>query len=187
LSKADTDERKTHLKTVRLSESLARSLKEEAANEGTTVNAEINSILGRYFHWDKKAREFGFVAVHKPILMRLVEMADDEEIARMGREVVLATWKEMAEFWLQDSTPDKILEALSLRSKFDPNTRTRVTREGDEYTIVLHHEFGPKYSIALKNALQELVTKSFHATPRLSAGESVVTARFKVTPKKLPA
>jgi hypothetical protein len=31
----------------------------------------------------------------------------------------------------------------------------------------------------LKRALRELA-KSFHATPRLSAGESVATARFKV-------
>jgi hypothetical protein len=162
-----------------------RSLEKEATDEGTTVNADINSILGQHFGWDKKAREFGFVWVHKPIFRRLVDIADEEELARLGREVIFATWKEMAEYWLQDSTPDGILNALSLRSKYGSSTRSMVAREGDEYTIVLHHEFGPKHSIALKSALRELA-KSFHATPRLSAGESVVTARFKVNPRNLP-
>lgn len=178
-------ERKTRLKTIRLPESLARSLEKEAADEGTTVSADINSIIGQHFGWDKKAREFGFVWVHKPIFQRLIEIADDEELARLGREVIFATWKEMAEYWLQDSTPDGILDALSLRSKFGSSTRSIVTRQKNEYTIVLHHEFGPKHSIALKSALQELA-KSFHATPRLSAGGSVVTARFKVDPRSSP-
>ena len=184
MSSAGKGERKTRMRTVRLTESLDRSLEKEAADEGTTVNADINSIIGQHFGWDKKAREFGFVWVHKPIFQRLVEIADDEELARLGREVIFATWKEMAEYWLQDSTPDGILDALSLRSKFGSSTRTRVTREEGEYTIVLHHEFGPKHSIALKSALQELA-KSFHATPRLSAGGAVVTARFNVNPRNL--
>jgi hypothetical protein len=164
---------------------LVRSLEKEAADEGTTVNALVNSILGKHYGWDKKAIEFGFVWVHKPIFRRLVDIADDEELARLGREVIFATWKEMAEYWLGDSTPEGILDALSLRSRYGSSTRSMVTREGDEYTIVLHHEFGPRHSIALKSALLELVS-SFHATPRLSAGESVVTARFKVNPRKYP-
>jgi len=184
LPRTNTKERRTRLKTIRLSESTVRLLEKEAADEGTTVNADINSILDQHFSWNKKAMEFGFVWVHKPIFRRLVEIADDEELARLGREVIFATWKEMAEYWLQDSTPDGILDALSLRSRYGSSTRSAVTREGDEYTIVLHHEFGPKHSIALKSALEELA-KLFHATPRLSAGESIVTARFKVKSRNL--
>ncbi|MGD0396126.1 MAG: hypothetical protein ABSB26_04360, partial [Nitrososphaerales archaeon] len=65
MSNAGKRERKTRLKTIRLSESLVRSLEKEAADEGISVNADINSILGRHFGWDKKAREFGFVWVHR--------------------------------------------------------------------------------------------------------------------------
>jgi hypothetical protein len=92
-------------------------------------------------------------------------------------------WKKMAEYWLGDSTPDGILDALSLRSRYGSSTRTRITRQENEYTIVLHQEFGPRHGIALKSALQELA-KLFHATPQLIAGESVVTARFKISPRK---
>ncbi len=77
--------------------------------------------------------------------MSLFEELDDKTLARIGREVMVATWKEMANFWLQDSSPDKILEVLSMRSRINPaRLRTRITKEEDTYTIVCHHDFGPK-------------------------------------------
>lgn len=187
MSEAGKDERKTHLTTFRFSESLARTLQREAADKGTTVNALANSILSEYFDWDKKAKEFGFISLHKPIFMRLIEELDDETLARIGREVLFPTWREMAEFWLQDSTPEKILDALSLRSKINPTRlRTRVTKEEGAYTITLRHDFGPKWSTVEKSALQEFVRKSFLVEPRISAGESVVTAHFRVDSKNSP-
>jgi hypothetical protein len=187
LSKLGKNERKTHLKTFRFSESLAHSLEKEAADEGTNVNALATSVLSGYFDWDKKAREFGFISLHKPIFMRLLEELDDETLDRIGREVMAVTWKEMAEFFLQDSSPDKMLEVLRMRSKINPTRlRTRVTQEEGTYTIVLRHDFGPKWSIVEKGALQEFVRKAFLAEPRISVGESVVTARFKVHPQSSP-
>jgi hypothetical protein len=187
MSKSGTDERKTRLKTFRFPESLARSLETEATGEGTTANALANSILSEYFDWSKKAREFGFISLHRSIFMSLVEALDDKTLARIGREVMAAMWKEMAEFFLQDSSPDKILEVLSMRSKVNPDRlRTRMTKEEDTYTIVCHHDFGPKLSIILASSLEEIVKRSFHVEPRITQGESIVTVRFKVNPRNLP-
>lgn len=90
----------------------------------------------------------------------------------------------MAEYWFQDSALDGLLDALSVTSKFDPNMRTRIVREEDAYTLVFHHDLGPKWSIVVKGASQEFVRKSFLIEPRVTAGESVVTTRFKVNPPK---
>ena len=188
MSKPGRGERKTHLRTFRFSESLTRSLQKEASERGTTVNSLADSILSGYFDWDKKAREFGFVSLHRSFFTSLIEELDDKTLARIGREVMANMWKEMADFFFQDSSPDKILEVLSMRSKINPDKlRTRITKENGTYTIVCHHDFGPKLSIILASALQELVRKAFLVEPRVSQGESVVTARFKVNPQNLPA
>ena len=186
MSDAGRDERKTVLRTIRLSESLTSSLQKDAADEGTTVNALVNKILSQYYGWGKKAREFGFISVHKPIYTKLVEEADEETLVRLGREEVLSTWKEMAEYWLQDSTPDKMLEVLQLRAKHDRQTESRTTRDKDTYTIVFRNDYGPRFSIVAESALREFVKQSFHVEPRISRGDTVVTARFKVNPQKLP-
>jgi hypothetical protein len=178
------DRRKTVLRTFRLSESLTDSLRKGAADEGMNVNALANSILSEYFDWTKKAREFGFLALHKPILISLIEQLDDKTLDRIGREVMFASWREMAEFWFQDSSPDNILNALTMRAKFDPKISTRITQGEGTCAIVLRHDYGPKWSIVVAGALREFVRQSFHVEPRISQGESVITARFKVNPQK---
>ena len=188
LSNSSNDARKSVLKTFRISKPLARYLEKEAAGEGMTVNALVNSVLGEYSDWDKKANEFGFLHIHASLFASLVDEVDEEALARIGREVLFPIWKEMAEFFYQDSSPDKILEVLGIRSRLFPaGLGTRVTKEDGKYAIISHHQFGLKWSIVLKSALQELVRKSFLVEPQVSAGKSVVTARFKVNPQKLPA
>jgi len=186
LSNPDMDRRKTVLKTIRISESLARSLKEEADDEGTSVNADISSILSRHFRWDKKTREFGIAEVPMSFLKSILEACDDDALARIGRETAPALGKEMTEFLTGDSSPDRILDMVASRTNLNPNFQTRITREEGEYTITLRHNLGPKYSIIVKNAFQEFTRVSFHVEPQISTGESVVTARFKVNPRNLP-
>ena len=186
MSKAGKDEHRSVLKTVRFSEASARSLEKEAADEGTTVNALINSITRQHFEWDKKAQESGFTSIHKTVLKALVDGLDDKTLARIGREVVPGWFEEMAEYWFQDSSPDRILDTISLRFKFNPLMRTEMTREGDKYTVVFRHDLGPKWSILAESAAKELTRKFFHVEPRISRGESVVTCRFKVNPRNSP-
>ena len=165
---------------------MASSLLKDAADQGTTVNSIINKILSQHYGWGKKAREFGFISVHKPILTRLIEKADEETLVRLGREEVLATWKEMAEYWLQDSTPEKMLEVLGVRAKLDSQTESRTTQDGNTYTLVFRNDYGPKFSTVAESALREFVRTSFHVEPRVTRGDTVVTARFTVHRPKLP-
>ena len=119
------------------------------------------------------------------LLKSILEACDDDALARIGREIGPTLGKEMAEFWIGDSSPDKILDMVASRTNLNPNFQIRVTREEGEYTVTMRHNLGPKYSIIVKNAFQEFAITSFHVEPQISAGESVVTARFKVNPRKL--
>ena len=186
MSKVRTAEHKTILRTFRLLEPLARSLEKEAADEGISVNTTANLIFSQHYDWEKKAKEFGFMAVHKPVFMRLIEELDDKTLARIGREVVPTSFEEMAEFWFQESTPDKILDVIAARFKFDTLRRAKITKEGDTYTVVLRHELGPKWSIIAESAARELTKRFFHVEPRIKRGDSVVTVRFKADPGNLP-
>ena len=89
----------------------------------------------------------------------------------------------MAEYWFQDSSPDRILDTINLRFKFNPLMRTEIVKEGDKYTVVFRHDLGPKWSILAAAAARELTRKFFHAEPRISRGESIVACRFKVHPR----
>jgi hypothetical protein len=186
MSSIDANEHKSVLKTVRFSESSARSLEKEAAEEGTTVNALINSIVHQHYEWDKRSREAGFTSIHRGVLKALVEGLDDKTLTRIGREVVPGWFEDMAQYWFQDASPERILDTLSLRFKFNPLMRMEVTKAGDDYTVVFHHDLGSKWSVLAEAVARELVRKFFRTEPKISRGESVVTGRFKANPRNPP-
>lgn len=169
--------RRTTLKTFRFSEELALALEEEAKEQGITLNALASSILTKHAEWDAKAGRFGLIPIYKPIFAALLGATDDETLNRIGRTVLAVMWKEMASFWLHDSSGDGILDFLS-RHRQLPYVQTEIKKEGRDYTIVFHHDLGPKWSIVLHSALDEFVRKSFHAQPTVSVGDTVVTAQF---------
>jgi hypothetical protein len=173
-------QRKTTLRTFRFTEELVHALEAEAEEQGTTVNALVSSILSKHAEWDSKAAKFGFVLVYKPIFMELLQGMDNGSLDRVGRTVVPAMWKEMASFWFGDSSENKILDLLSMRSRHLPYIQTEVKKEGRVYTIVSHHDLGPKWSIVLHGALDEMIRKSFHVQPTITMGDTVVTAEFSV-------
>jgi len=185
LSKGETEE-KSVVRTIRFTKSSAHSLEKEAAETGMTVNALVNSITRQHYEWDKKAFETGFTSIHKSVLKALLNEVDDKTLTRIGQEVLPASFEDMASYWFQDSSPDSILNAVRMRFKFDPLTRTEVTKKGDEYTVVLRHDLGPKWSVLAEATARALTRKNFHTEPHITRGDSVITTRFRADSKKSP-
>lgn len=175
---ANEHKRKTVLKTFRFSEDLMCSLENEAKEEGTTVNALVGTVITQHLEWEIKARRFGYTPIYKPLLRALIEKLDEESLAQTGK-ILPDMWKEMAEFWFQDSSAEKILEFLAFSSRYVPQMQTEVKREGNMHIIVYHHDLGPKWSFVILNALDELVRRSFRSPPTLNTGTTVVTAEFR--------
>jgi hypothetical protein len=175
----DGRHRKTTLRTFRFSEELAQAIEEEAEKRGITLNALASSILTKHVEWDEKAGEMGFIEVYKPVFMALIGTMDDKVLEQMGRTILVPMWEDMAEFWLQDPSGDRILDFMSKWRNL-PYVQTEVKRQGREYTIVSHHDLGPKWSITLRGALDELARKFFRAQPTVNIGETVVTVRFTI-------
>lgn len=183
-SSADSGEftrpRKTTLRTFRLSEDLAHALEAEAEKQGTTLNALAASILLKHVDWDAKAAQFGYIPTYKPIFTWLLQAVDEESLSRLGRTVVPAMWKEMAAFWFKDSSEERILDLLTARGRYLRYAQTEVKKKDLLCTIVTHHDLGPRWSVVLESAFDELVRNSFHARPTIRAGGTVVTVEFSV-------
>lgn len=170
--------RKTTLRTFRFTEELAHALEADAQEQGMTLNALVSLILTKHIEWDAKAAKFGYIPTYKTVLTSLIQASDEESLDRMGRTILAPMWKEMASFWFQDSSEDRILDLLSMRSRHLPYIQSEVRKEGRKCTIVTHHDLGPNWSIVLHGAFDELVRKTFHAQPTISVGDTVVTVEF---------
>jgi len=173
-------QRRTTLRTFRFPEELAQAVDAEAQEQGMTLNALVSSILTKHVEWDAKAAKFGFIPSYKPVVTALLQASDEASLDRIGRTVVAPMWKEMASFWFQNSSEESILDLLSMRSRHLPFVQSEVKRDGRRLTIVTHHELGPKWSIVMRGAFDELVRTSFRAQPTIGAGDTIVTVEFSV-------
>jgi hypothetical protein len=180
IEKAGTRLRRTSLKTFRLPEGLLLLLEREAEAQGTTLSALVSSILTNYIEWDVKARKFGFIPVYKPIFTMLSETPDVKALDQIGRNALLGTWKEMTEYWFQESSPEMVLQFLEFQSRYIPYVQTGVRRQGNSYTVVLHHDLGPTWSVVYRGALDELARRMFKAQPVIDMGNTVVKAYISV-------
>jgi len=180
LSDQEAREPKTVIRSIRIPESLSRSIQKEADKEGTTFNARVSAILSRHFEWEVKAQEFGYISIPKAQFRLLLEEIGDEALVKFGREIVPGEWRETAEFWFGDSSTEAVLDYFKLRARNNSPHFTMKSEGGGGTVITVRHDFGPRWSIVLKSAFQEFVKQAYHVEPQVSSGESVVTVRFKV-------
>lgn len=171
--------RRTGLRTFRLPEDLIAALEKEAQDDGTSLNALISSLAHRHAEWDSRAKRFGFISVHGPLFRGLLDRLDDQTLDQLGRTVLLPLWRDMATFFYNDLLPNRILDFLSMRSRHLTYVQTEVKMQDNLYTVVVHHELGPKWSVVLHAALDEMARQAFHTQPKMSVSGTVVTAEFR--------
>lgn len=172
-------EKDTVVKTFRLNERREGMLVEEAKEVGVSANSLMNSILAEYQDWSKKAKEAGFVWIHRSLYRSLVDELDEKKLIQLGQTVVPGWVEDMARYLYQSTDPERILDVLESRYSHDPLMKAKFTRDGQDYTLVFAHDLGMKFSILVEATARELVTKYFRVEPRINRGESVVTVRFR--------
>lgn len=179
---SEEETQKSVLITLRIPESLARSLKNWSRESGISKNALANQILRQYFEWQLPATEAGFSSIHRDLLRAMVANMDSEDLARIGKEDFPNWIEQLAVSWYHSVDSDAILKTLVRRFEGNQLVRLRLNREGDRCQIVVKHDFGTNWSRMTEASLREVVTKYLHTEPLSQVGKSIVTVTFKAKP-----
>jgi hypothetical protein len=65
--------KKSITKSFRIDEDVIRKIEDEAKNNNTSLNAEINNILRKYVDWDMLADKVGMLPITKPIVYEIFQ------------------------------------------------------------------------------------------------------------------
>src|SRR2546428_315713 len=79
--------RKTTTRAFRIDETVDRQLREWAEREGVSVSFLANKALRRLVEWDMYADRFGFIAMPREALSRMIELLSEDEVRDLGRWV----------------------------------------------------------------------------------------------------
>lgn len=170
--------RKTVLRSIRIKEELDEQLLNDASEKGVSFSSITSVILSKYVEWDRYAEKYGFVAITRDGFISFLNAIEDEKIADVAKKLGSTNPKEMTLFWFKKLNIHTFLAYLSLYCKYGKIAESEFENNGKEYTITIHHELGPKYSIFLSHFFVEAIREIVGPSSTSEIGKNSVVLAF---------
>ena len=174
------NEEKTLIRSVRISKALDTLLRKDAKTKRITVNALISSIMSKYAEWDRYNERFGVISIKRDAFRSILAMIEDDKIIRVSKEIGTQIPKQFILFWFKKTTLETYLEYMSLVCRYAEFAEYEVDTDGINYTMTLLHDFDEKWSLFLKNWIEQGMKTTVGIIPLFDVSKNSVIVRFHI-------
>jgi hypothetical protein len=168
--------KKSITKSFRVDEDVIKKIENEAKNNNTSLNAEINKILRKYVDWDMLADKVGMLPITKPIVYEIFQnIMTKEQVIDLADKVAKNVIREAAHFMKGSLTLDSFLPWLKTRmeycSKVNCMIEDNYNNINPQIKLMFKHDLGENWSIYHKIILDNIFyemgtyTVGIEATP----------------------
>jgi len=178
--KLSARQKKTVLRTIRISEELDQILQKDAKLNRTSVNALISSIMEKYARWDRYAEKFRYISIPPSVFRGLLDLADENALATTAERLGDELPKEVTSFWFKKFDLESYVQYISNAAEYGNVFEAEIESERGDYTISIHHEYGKKWSTALTHYHDKAIRTYVKTIPHFETTENTVTIRFQV-------
>jgi hypothetical protein len=180
--------RKTTTRAFRIDETVDRQLREWAEREGVSVSFLANKALRRLVEWDMYADRFGFIAMPRDALSRMIELLSEDEVRDLGRWAGEDVYRAFTTFMFKHLDLDTVLQVIPrLTSRYTKAFEYEEKRDGARTVIVLKHGSGRKYSLFYEEVARALFADLGIRAIRTEPQENAVVLEFTNPPKTVAA
>ena len=150
--------RKTTTRAFRIDENVDKQLRDWAEREGVTVSFLANKALRRLVEWDMYADRFGFVAIPREALSRMVNLLSEDQVRDLGRWAGQNVYRAFTTFVFKQFDVDAVLEVMpKLTARYTKAFEYEEKRDNGRTVIVLEHGRGRKYSLYYEEVARALL------------------------------
>jgi hypothetical protein len=174
------NEEKTLIRSVRISKALDTLLRKDAKTKRITVNALISSIMTKYAEWDRYNERFGVISIKRDAFRAILGMIEDDKIVRVSKEIGTQIPKQFILFWFKKTTLETYLEYMSLVCRYAEFAQYEVDTDGRNYTLTLIHDLDEKWSLFLKNWIEQGMKTTVGIIPLFETSKNSVIVRFHI-------
>jgi uncharacterized protein YxeA len=178
--KLSAKQKKTVLRTVRISEELDEILEKDAKVHRTSVNALISSIMTKYSEWDRFTEKFAHISIPTTLFRALLDLTDENALATLAERVGVELTNQITVFWFKKTNLETLLHFMSNSSEYGKVGEAEIENKGRDYTISVYHEYGKKWSTYLEHYLDKTIRTYLKVIPQFETTENTVTLRFQV-------
>lgn len=149
--------RKTTTRAFRIDGTVDIQLREWAERERVSVSFLANKALRRLVEWDMYADRFGFTAMPREALSRMINLLPEDEVRELGRWVGENVYRGFTRFVFKQIDRDSVLEVIpKLTSRYAKAFEYEEKQDGARTIIVLGHGLGRKYSVYYEEVARAL-------------------------------
>lgn len=180
-TKVTAREKKTALRTIRLTRELDGLLQKDAENTGISVNALVYKIMTKYAEWDRYIEKFGFVSIANTTFKSILDEVDDKRLENIAQDLGRKMPKAVTLFWFKKLDLDTFLKTLSLFEKYSGLQRMEVDfAERNCCVLTFHHNLGNKWSVFMEHFFGQAVKVVFGTLPKSEIAENLVVLTFRI-------
>lgn len=169
---------KTVLRTIRIPKELDSILQQDAKRNRLSFNSHILRIITKYSEWDRYNERWGKISLKRDAFKSILEAAEQDKLASAAKEVGSHIPKEFISFWFKKVNLDTYLQYLSLVCQYAKFAECEIDKVGNDYTIVLSHDLGQKWSDFLAVWLIEGFRVATGLHPKTDTTKNSVVVRF---------
>jgi hypothetical protein len=173
-----TRQKTTITRTIRLPSKIDGVLQKDAKEKRTTVNSLISAALTKYAEWDRYSESVGFINLPRNEFNLIIDSLDDEKIKRIAEETGARIAKELMMFIFKKVTLDTFLSMNSLWFRYSGAGTYEIETNERDYTIVIHHELGRKWSTYLAHFASQALKSTLGVVPKFNITEHSVVIEF---------
>jgi hypothetical protein len=179
LPKNASKSKKTVLKTMRISDYINTVLEEDADSKGISVNALISMIMTKYAEWDRYIERFGGITIKAQALKEILGEVDDDKLVAIAKRSGSRFPKEFVLFLFKKTSLDTYLQSLKLVCKYKGYARYELETDGSDYTIILIHDVGEKWSNFLRYVVEAGMESITGIVPKFEVNSDSLIVKFR--------
>lgn len=172
------ENKKTVLRTIRLTKELDELLQKDANSKRISPGALISTILTKYSQWDRYTEKFDMITFRQETLKAILEATDDEALVSKAREIGAKIPKEFLMFWFKKTDLESYLQYLELLCNYGGFARYECESDGHTYVITLLHNMGEKWSLFLKYVMEEGIMSTIGKLPRFEVNKGSLVIKI---------
>jgi predicted DNA-binding ribbon-helix-helix protein len=176
--------KKTESITFRLESEILDSLRQEAKRKDVSINTLVSQIARQHKSWHSVASQAGFMYVRRPLITKLLEGQNEEQIKSIARHVALSSNKD---FILMLRSKYNIYSALDIIETWIrisgysySHNRRRLNFSDMLHYFILQHNMGIKWSFYLSELYKSLFEEFGVRNAQFDMTESTLTFEIVV-------
>lgn len=173
------ENKKTALRTIRLSKSLDELLQRDANAKRISVGALVSSILTKYSEWDRYIEKFDMITLRQETISAILEATEDEILIRKAREIGVKIPKEFLMFWFKRTDLKSYLQYLEFLCNYGKFARYELEATANGYVITLLHNMGDKWSLFLRYVMEEGIKTTIGRLPIIDVSKGSLVIRIE--------